>query len=93
MKFWYSPYKLKFKNAYNKLEREGFLLKLQHHDFEAGYADCFPWPEFGDLSVKALLKVLKERDESPLIEKTIHFAHKDGVARASKQSLIVSSLS
>ena len=76
MKLWIAPY-----------GDEGFLMKLQTKDFAAGYADCRPWSLFGDGNVKSQIDKLKKRRWTPLLKRSLFFAHIDGVARAEKKSL------
>ena len=85
-KIWISPYKLKLKNSQET--REGFLIKLQTEDFEAGYADCFPWQSFGDPSVQQLTEWIQPEKTSPLLRKSLFFAELDGKARAQKKKLL-----
>lgn len=81
-----SPYKLHTQPE-GRL-REGFLLKLKTSEFTAGYADIFPWPEFGDPSFKDIPALIKNKQWTPLLEKSFHFAKKDGKARQEKKSLL-----
>ncbi|MCB0378478.1 MAG: hypothetical protein KDD33_08300 [Bdellovibrionales bacterium] len=83
---WISPYKLQFKRG--GANRSGFLIKMQTDEFVEGYADCFPWPEFGDPSVEACVELIKRGESSPLLAQSLHFAKIDGLARAQKKSLL-----
>lgn len=76
MKLWIAPYR-----------DEGFLIKLQTKDFSAGYADCRPWPLFGDGNIQSQINTLKQRRLNPLLKRSLFFAHIDGVAREEKKSL------
>ena len=78
-KLFLSPYELNF--GFPK-PRNGFLLKVENDDFGAGFADIFPWPEFGDPEIGDIPKLLKAPFiESSLLRKSISFAMRDGVAR------------
>ena len=57
-KFRLSPYELTFSHSGQK--RKGFLLKIQNQNFEEGYSDIFPWPEFGDPEYGEIPKILKQ---------------------------------
>lgn len=81
-----SPYELK--HSFSGQVRKGYLLRLQTPEFAIGYGDIFPWPEFGDPCVKEIPKRLKEGVLSPLLEKSLFLAAKDGVARREKVSLL-----
>ncbi len=91
MKVWISPYKLFSRAPLNKTESasvgEGFLLKVQNSDFEAGYADCRPWEIFGDGTVEDQIHQLKHRRWTTLLKRSFFFARMDGMARAQQQSL------
>lgn len=86
MKVWISPYKLKLADSGET--REGFLLKLQTSEFEAGYSDCFPWQSFGDPSVSQLVEWIQPGKSSPLLQRSLYFAKLDGIARAEKKKLL-----
>jgi O-succinylbenzoate synthase len=90
MKLFYSPYTLKLKSAANSKtgsRLEGFLLKMQSRDFKAGYADCLPWPIFGDEDRKTQLKRLKAGILNELLARSLHYATLDGMAREKRVSL------
>ncbi|MEM7647226.1 MAG: hypothetical protein AAF203_09970, partial [Pseudomonadota bacterium] len=83
-KVWLASYQLDFVGGGS---RKGYLLKVQTQDFEAGYADIFPWPEFGDDSFTEIPQKIKRESLSPLLQKSFLFAEKDGRARQEGQSL------
>ena len=85
-KIWISPYSLKLTGKNET--REGFLLKLQTKDFEEGFADCFPWQNFGDPSVDQLVEWIQPERSNPLLQRSLHFAKIDGQARAEKKKLL-----
>lgn len=90
MKIWYSPYVLKSYSSLNRLgarEKEGFLIKVQTDEFEAGYADCCPVEIFGDESWQQQIKNLKDRQLNALLKQSLYFAKIDGRAREEKESL------
>jgi O-succinylbenzoate synthase len=90
-RLWYSPYKLQPLAALNRktssAPREGFLIRIQTEDFEAGYADCHPWKMFGDESPKELLQRLRQGRFTPLLERSLFFAQLDGLAREQQASI------
>ena len=85
-KFWLSPYHLTF--IHSGKRRQGYLLKVQDPDFEQGYADIFPWPEFGDPLFQDIPNLLKVNRLSPLLKRSMETARVDGLARAQKKSLL-----
>lgn len=87
MKVWVSPYELKYRELSSQKGRKGFLIKVQSSDFEYGYGDYFPWPEFGDSEIEKALKELESGRHSTLLSKSLSFAIKDGEARAIRKSL------
>ena len=91
LKIWISPYKLwpfQSLNRYSLNAREGFLIKIQTADLEAGYADCHPLREFGDKSVEeCLLELRSGQIDTPLLKKSLYFAKKEGRAREEKRRL------
>lgn len=84
-KVWISPYVLT--EVESDMSRQGFLIKLQTSDFENGYADYFPWAQFGDWDVIQAEKAILENRWDNLLEKSFYFAEMDGLARQSKRSL------
>lgn len=90
MKVWYSPYKLFPKHSLNNKtsgSRSGFLIKIHDYNMLAGYADCHPWPEFGDETSNVQLKRLREGQFSEILKRTIYCAMIDGLARERNESL------
>jgi hypothetical protein len=87
-----SAYSLQFRGK--DKARHGFLLRRQQPDFAEGYADIFPWVEFGDPDPKQIVELLKRKinDPSlalpPLLEKSWLMAERDGTARSQGRSLL-----
>lgn len=82
-----SPYELQPRGALNARvsaaqPRRGFLIQL-----DGGYADCHPWPEFGDEPIEMQLKALEDGRPTPLLARSMHFAKLDAEARAAGRSL------
>ncbi len=67
--------------------RKGSLLKIQFKDGKVGYADCFPWPELGDLPLTSQLDLLKKGHLTNLTRRSLFFAQMDSEARAAHTSL------
>ncbi len=88
MKVWLSSYQLK--TLHSQQVRPGYLLKISTNDFAEGYADLFPWPEYGDPEVHQIKNLILAERKSPLIEKSFLMAQRDGRARAQNQSLLES---
>lgn len=86
MKVWLSDYQLEVKATGEK--RGGYLLKLQSDDFEAGYADLFPWQAFGDPFFEDIPQLIKKQQSFPLLERSLKMAEKDGKARELGESLL-----
>ena len=86
-KMFLSPYKLR--NRLSGQSRQGYLVKVEDNEFKNGYADIFPWPEFGDPRFEEIPQRLKAGELSPLLKKSLLFAKKDGLAREKKQSLSI----
>lgn len=53
-----------------------------------GYADIFPWPEFGDPSTEQIPRDLISQRISPLLSQSLIMAATDALARAEGQSLL-----
>lgn len=84
MKFTYSPYELRFKHG--SAVRQGMLVRIeQDHTF--GYADCHPWVECGDASLEKQVASLQSGSFTPLLDRTVHFAKIDWIARRMNHSL------
>lgn len=89
-KFWYSPYELKPKTHLNRQTSsgpKGFLIRWQSADFESGFADCLPWTMFGDEDINTQIVLWRQGRASALLQRSLYYAHLDGVARSLKQSL------
>ena len=67
--------------------REGALLRISLPQGEVGYADCFPWPELGDLPLEAQLESLRAGNLTNLTEQSLKFARTDAKARFEGKSL------
>lgn len=81
-----SPYELKVRGGENL--REGYLLRVEFADIGYGYADLFPWPEFGDPTFEQIPQLLVDGDTCPLFEQSLYFAEQDAKARAQKKPLL-----
>lgn len=91
MSLFLSPYQLK--TVSQGQVRKGYLLKLSTDQFSQGFADIFPWPEFGDPNWEAIPKILKSHllnssPLPPLLSRSVAMATSDGLARAKKTSLL-----
>lgn len=84
MKFSYSLYELRFRNGGDV--RKGMLVRLEK-DGSFGYADCHPWIECGDGSLTSQISSLQSLAFTPLLERTLHFAKIDWIARRMNKSL------
>jgi len=80
----YSPYTLSFTHGG---EREGALLKFTFSDGESGYADCHPWEQFGDGTVRTQLNLLKRGEWTPLTARCRDNAFLDAKARKERFNL------
>ncbi len=67
--------------------RSGTLLRFEFDELCAGYADCFPWPELGDLELNLQLKHLRNGILTPLTQRSVYFARIDAEARSRGVSL------
>lgn len=68
--------------------RSGTLLQISWGNHLTGYADLFPWPELGDLSLDQLKQEIKKKNwQQFLIKNSISIAILDAQARAEKKSL------
>ena len=85
MNVWLSPYELR--PVLGRV-RQGYLLKVQSPEGEPGYADIFPWVEFGDPSVEDIPNLIETNKSTPLLEQSFYFAKKDAVSRSGKKSLV-----
>lgn len=91
MKFSFCSYELELKNPLPQAPRglhAGALIKVEWPQQKlVGYADCHPWPEFGDVGIEQQLQDLAQHRFSTLMEQTLWFAKRDALARAAKVSL------
>lgn len=79
-----SKYELKFKSGKS---REGSLLRFEF-DHGYGYADCHPWPEFGDDHLAAQLSKLSGGHLTTLLKRSMEFAKLDAAARSKKENCL-----
>lgn len=90
IKFWSSRYELVPWQVIGAVAdtspRQGALLKVQWPNGNIGYADIFPWPEFGDADIVDQLRALAQGKISPLVEQAIWLAKKDSVWRKEKKN-------
>lgn len=87
MEIHFSQYQLSWTGNQHKTPREGALLKVLQPDGNFGYADCHPWIEFGDVSLKEQLNLLAKGKTTALTHQSLKFASIDGQARALQQNL------
>ena len=80
----YSDYELKFKSGKT---RSGALLRFEFAE-GIGFADCHPWPEFGDLGLSEQLKNLSAGKLTSLLLRSHAFAKIDSVARSAKKNCL-----
>lgn len=89
-KIYYSLYSLFPKTALNaksqSTPRNGALLRIEYEDGTIGYADCYPWEEFGDFSLTQQLDFLFHKKLTALTKQSIHFAKVDAMHRSKKDS-------
>ncbi len=88
MKFWFAKYELQPVVPFNGTQakpRHGALLQVEWPD-GIGYADCHPWPEFGDEPIDSQLKLLKRAKLTPLTEQSIWLAKRDADLRSENKS-------
>ena len=85
MRVWLSPYELKAKKGGL---RQGYLLKTQEKHEAPGYADIFPWPEFGDPMFKNIPSLIGKTCAYPLLNRSWFFSRRDALKRSEKISLI-----
>jgi O-succinylbenzoate synthase len=79
------------KDRASLVPREGALLKVEWtdgHTDGVGYADCHPWPEYGDLDLDEQLKKLKRGSLTDLTEQSIWLAKRDALLRSQGQNAI-----
>ncbi len=82
---WYHPYSLHSQQGLNarsqRREHSGFLIKLEFEKGVYGYGCVHPWPELGDPSGEACLKLLVEGGENALLRAAKDCAQVDAEAR------------
>lgn len=85
MKIFVSFYELEAAYSLNAAsavsQRKGALLKIDFSEGKAGYADCFPWPELGDLSLEQQLDRLARGELTPITRCALEFAKIDAQFR------------
>jgi o-succinylbenzoate synthase len=90
IKFWTSKYELVpwqvFGAVADASPRQGALLKAEWSNGNVGYADIFPWPEFGDADIVDQIRALGMGKISPLVEQAIWLAKKDAGWRKEKKN-------
>lgn len=88
----YTLYPLKELNAAASTSpRKGALLRVEWSLGQTGFSDLFPWPEFGDPTLKDLLEDLECGDFSHLlIKKSLWRNSVDAWARSRRRSLFQS---
>jgi O-succinylbenzoate synthase len=92
MKIKYSLYNLVGKKIIQSKKphanRQGALLSVEFEDGSKGYADCHPWEELGDQSLKNQLDLLKSGKCTRLTARSIYFAKLDAKARLKGVNLL-----
>lgn len=86
MNIFLSPYDLK--PVGGGLPRKGYLLKQQDEDGVSGYADIFPWTDFGDPTWAEIPKLLLANGATPLLKRSLELAKRDREARIQRKSLM-----
>lgn len=85
IKFWYHKYQLNpilpVRANVQLRPRDGALLKVRWANGWVGYADLFPWPEFGDASIEDQLYALAKAQVSQIAEQSIWLAKRDAQLR------------
>lgn len=87
MKIFFSKYLLKPIEGSQRSGREGALLKIIYPDAEVGYADCNPWPAWGDETLEKQLHLLGQGIPTPLMQRSLEAANLDKEARKHEKSL------
>jgi O-succinylbenzoate synthase len=75
----YFPYQLSNKGSV----RNGSLIS-----YRGGFADLFPWPEFGDSDLKGQLQSIQNGKPSTLAQRSLQLAEKDAIWRQNKKTPI-----
>lgn len=90
-RLWVSTYELRPRFALNpvtqKHSRPGALLRMEDRFGRVGFADCHPWPEFGDLPLADQLERLARLELTSLTASSLRAAEWDAEARAAGVSL------
>lgn len=84
-----SPYALTAREPLGRAQgatRRGSLLRFTFPEYGDGYADCHPWPEFGDASLDEQLRVLARGAFTRLTERSFGQARVDAQSRCAGQS-------
>jgi o-succinylbenzoate synthase len=93
LKFWYHRYTLNPRFSISSKQgdtpREGALLKIQWPTKAVGYADLFPWTEFGEENIVEQLDRLKKGKLTKEVEQSIWLAKQDAQARSQKKNLTI----
>lgn len=91
MKIFYAPYELETHQSLSvkssSLKKEGALLKVIFDSGMIGYADCFAWPELGDLPLSQQLDHLIQDQYTPVTRCAIEFAKLDAECRFEGKSV------
>lgn len=89
----YAPYELEANHSLSvtssALKREGVLLKVSFDSGIVGYADCHPWPEMGDLSLKQQIKKLAQGELTSLTRCALEFASLDAENRSQQKNVLM----
>ena len=90
LKIWHSFYRLEPVTQLGAVAstepRHGALLKVQWPEGKVGYADLFPWPEFGDVDVQTQLIAIGQGRLTTLVEQSIWMALRDADFRVEKRN-------
>lgn len=90
IKFWTHRYELTPWHEIGGLvgagPRQGALLKVEWSNGLMGYADIFPWTEYGDAPIDEQIKALARGKISTLVEQAIWLAKKDADLRKNRKN-------
>ena len=86
MKISFSLYELE--TISSGLKRPGALLQITFPSGKTGFADCFVWPELGDLPLKQQLDQLAAGVLTPITSCAIELAKIDADARSDKKMIL-----
>lgn len=91
MKIFFSKYQIQTRRKINSQvragDRDGALLKLELAPHVCGYADLFPFPEFGEAGLEEQLESLRTGTPTVLGRRALAYAHLDARARTRQRSL------